>query len=199
MKKCGKFECMQAVDVDKVVLDLAHQHFGLRNSGHMKAEVGDALQFMSRLAEEVAKSLVGRKNNETSVGASDPRVHVIVVDVDEGDARLGLSSPPSSFLERKFLTEARTVLHAGGLLAMNVVPTGAKAYHGVVAALSSIFEEVYESVVEGDVNRVVFALPEKGTGLHLDGILASALRNVLDVQLFTGIHRAGIDGLKSLS
>lgn len=199
MKKCGKFECMQAVDVDKVVLDLAHQHFGLRNSGHMKAEVGDALQFMSTLAEEVAKSLVGRKNNETSVGASDPRVHVIVVDVDEGDARLGLSSPPSSFLERKFLTEARTVLHAGGLLAMNVVPTGAKAYHGVVAALSSIFEEVYESVVEGDVNRVVFALPEKGTGLHLDGILASVLRNVLDVQLFTGIHRAGIDGLKSLS
>lgn len=199
MKKSDKFECMQAVDVDKVVLDLAHRHFGLQNSSHMKAEVGDALQFMSRLAEEVTNSLVGCKNKETSVSASDPRVHVIVVDVDEGDARLGLSSPPSSFLERKFLTEARTVLHAGGLLTMNVVPTGAKAYRGVVAALSSVFEEVYESVVEGDVNRVVFALPSKGTGLHLDGVLASALRNVLDVQLFTGIHRVGIDGLKSLS
>lgn len=199
MKKSDKFEWMQAVDMDKVVLDLAHRHFGLQNSGHMKVEVGDALQFMSRLAGEVANSIVGHKNNETSVGASDPRVHVIVVDVDEGDARLGLSSPPSSFLERKFLTEARSVLHAGGLLAMNVVPTRAKVYHGVVAVLSSVFEEVYESVVEGDVNRVVFALPAKGTGLHLDGILASALRNVLDVQLFTGIHRARIDGLKSLS
>lgn len=199
MKESDKFESMQAVDVDKVVLDLANRHFGLRNSCHMKAEVGDALQFMSRLAEEVANSLVGCINNEASSGVSDPRVHVIVVDVDEGDARLGLSSPPTSFLEQKFLTEARTVLHAGGLLAMNVVPNCSKAYHRVVAALSSVFEEVYETVVEGDVNHVVVALPAKGTGLHLDGTLASALRNVLDVQLFTRIHRAGTDGLKRLS
>lgn len=117
------------------------------------------------------------------------RVHAIIVDVDEGDPRCGLSSPPSSFLEHKFLTAARAVLHEGGLLAMNVVPNGATAYHGVVSSLLSVFDDVYETAVEGDANRVVFALSFKGAGVDLDGPLTRLVKRFLDVQLISGIQK----------
>jgi len=120
----------------------------------------------------------------------DHRFHVIVVDVDEGDARCGLSSPPSSFLERGFLSAARTVLHDGGLLAMNVVPNGAKSHCRVVSSLLSVFDDVYETAVEGDVNRVVFALPTKVAGVKLEGSLASLVKRFLDVRLINGIQKA---------
>lgn len=81
--------CVQAVDIDRVVLDLAHRHFGLQNGVDMEVEVGDALQIISKLAVKVTDEMADKKSN-------DHRVHVIVLDVDEGDARCGLSSPPSS-------------------------------------------------------------------------------------------------------
>lgn len=232
--------CVQAVDVDRVVLDLAHRHFGLKNGVDMEVEEGDALQIVGELAMKISaedallnsadaspKSMKGSfgssisaaegeddlappcstqtvvaasfssvdcihdvcQVNESKRGFNDHRVHVIVVDVDEGDARCGLSSPPSSFLEHSFLSAARTVLYDGGLLAMNVVPNRANSYCGVVSSLLSVFDDVYETTVEGDVNRVVFALPSKSAGLKLDGPLASLVKRFLDVRLISGIQK----------
>lgn len=226
------FICVQAVDVDEVVLDAAHRHFGLENGVDMEVIVGDALQFVDKLAvnvraenaalnplkstSEESPGFRNSRNVEGEDGLAQPwslgsssvaifrvngserdfdnnRVHAIIVDVDEGDPRCGLSSPPSSFLEHKFLTDARAVLHEGGVLAMNVVPNGAESYHGVVSSLFSVFDDVYETVVEGDVNRVVFALSSKGAGVNLDGPLARLVTRFLDVRLISGIQRACIE------
>jgi hypothetical protein len=174
---------VQAVDIDSVVLDLAHRHFGLQNGIDLEVEEGDALQYISKLAAKVTEEMAGKKGD-------DHRVHVIVLDVDDGDARCGLSSPPSSFLERSFLSDARTVLHDGGVLAINVVPNGAKSYSGVITSLLSVFDDVYETAVEGDVNRVVFALPSKCTGVKLEGPLARLVTKFLDGRLITAIQKA---------
>ncbi|KAG0556037.1 hypothetical protein KC19_11G020600 [Ceratodon purpureus] len=230
---------VQAVDVDKAVLDAAHRHFGLDDGVDMEVILGDALQFVAKLAMDVraedatlnpsnsrladaspkckdrahASAAEGEDvvaqpcNARTATGLSSSsvdicrvdgrnrhfdshRVHAIVVDVDEGDPRCGLSSPPSSFLAHNFLSDARTVLHEGGLVAMNVVPNGAKSYHGVVSSLFSVFDDVYETVVEGDVNRVVFALSSKGAGVNVDGPLARLVTRFLDVRLIREIQKA---------
>lgn len=230
---------VQAVDVDSVVLDLAHRHFGLQNGVGMEVQVGDAVQFVGNLAmkgitEEARlnskksadaslksqKGLHGRvisedvqvprsstqnlvasseecvhnvcQVNGSRSGFDNHRVHVIIVDVDEGDARCGLSSPPSSFLEHDFLSAARSLLHDGGLLAMNVVPNGAKFHCGVVSSLVSVFDDVYETAVEGDVSRVLFALPFKGAGVQFEGPLANLVKRFLDVRLISGIQKAHV-------
>lgn len=127
---------------------------------------------------------------QTLCDLCDPRFHVIVIDVDEGDARSGLSSPPLSFLDHTFLTQTKIALHVGGMLAMNVVPNGKRSYKEVITALSSVFDEVYETAIDGDVNRVVFALPVIGTGLHLDCPFARFVKNLLlDTQLLSQIHK----------
>ncbi len=128
----------------------------------------------------------------------DARVHVIIVDVDEGDARLGLSSPPSSFLQCRFLMGTKIALHRGGILAMNVVPFGETLYQGVIATLMGVFEEVYETVVEDDVNRVVFALPSAAACVPLDGPLVSLIKQLVDAQLLTRIHKVGVSNTESM-
>ncbi|CAM6067802.1 unnamed protein product [Sphagnum tenellum] len=128
----------------------------------------------------------------------DPRVHVIIVDVDEGDARLGLSSPPSSFLQCRFLMGTKIALHRGGILAMNVVPFEETLYQGVIATLMGVFEEVYETVVEDDVNRVVFALPSAASCVRLDGPLVSLIKQLVDAQLLTRIHKVGVSNTESM-
>ncbi|CAK9215011.1 unnamed protein product [Sphagnum troendelagicum] len=128
----------------------------------------------------------------------DPRVHVIIVDVDEGDARLGLSSPPSSFLQCRFLMGTKIALHRGGILAMNVVPFEETLYQGVIATLMGVFEEVYETVVEDDVNRVVFALPSAAACVRLDGPLVSLIKQLVDAQLLTRIHKFGVSNTESM-
>lgn len=190
---------VQAVDMDRVVLDLAHRHFGLKNGVDMEVLVGDALQIVDELAWKIAvddarsqaKSSNCEKSRNVSAGeGEDHRVHAVIVDIDEGDPRGKLSSPPSSFLGHKFLSSARTLLHAGGLLAMNVVPNGAESYRGVVSSLLSVFDDVYETDVAGDVNRVVFALTFKATGVNVDGPLARRVKQFVDARLITGVRRA---------
>lgn len=187
------------MDMDRVVLDLAHRHFGLKNGVDMEVLVGDALQIVDELAWKIAvddarsqaKSSNCEKSRNVSAGeGEDHRVHAVIVDIDEVDPRGKLSSPPSSFLGHKFLSSARTLLHAGGLLAMNVVPNGAESYRGVVSSLLSVFDDVYETDVAGDVNRVVFALTFKATGVNVDGPLARRVKQFVDARLITGVRRA---------
>lgn len=116
----------------------------------------------SRLPEGPAREEQGVRGHSQKPGAESwpsGRIHVLVVDIDAGDARLPLSSPPAAFLERPFLSAARALLDPGGLLALNVIPTSLAPMAGVVATLKGLFEEVFESTVEGDINRVMFAVP----------------------------------------
>lgn len=76
------------------------------------------------------------------------------------------------------------------MLAINVVPNGAKSYSGVIRSLLSVFDHVYETVVEDDVNRVVFALPSKRTSVNLEGPLARLVTKFLDVRFITAIQKA---------
>lgn len=89
----------------------------------------------------------------------DPRVHVIVVDVDAGDARLGLSAPPLKFFEKRFLLAARIALHEHGLLAINVVPSSKCFYNELVSAFHEVFLDLYEIKVNNGDNYVLLASP----------------------------------------
>jgi hypothetical protein len=92
----------------------------------------------------------------------------------------------------------KIALHRGGILAMNVVPFGETLYQGVITTLMGVFEEVYETVVEDDVNRVVFALPSAVACVPLDGPLVSLIKQLVDAQLLTRIHKVGVSNTESM-
>lgn len=99
------------------------------------------------------------REGSDNVDRTDPRVHVIVVDVDAGDARLGLSAPPLQFLEKRFLLAARIALHDRGILAINVVPSSKCFYNELVSAFHEVFLDLYEIEVNNGENYVLLACP----------------------------------------
>eukprot|EP01018_Ginkgo_biloba_P016681 Gb_39248 [translate_table: standard] len=100
-----------------------------------------------------------RKKGLANVAKMDPRVHVIVIDVDAADAQMGLSAPPLQFIGKKFLLAARIALHDHGILAMNVVPSSKHFYNDLVSAFREVFLELYEIEVNNGENYVLFASP----------------------------------------
>lgn len=99
------------------------------------------------------------REQSDDVDKTDPRVHVIVVDVDAGDARLGLSAPPLKFFEKRFLLAARIALHEHGILAINVVPSSKCFYNELVSAFQEVFLDLYEIEVNKGENYVLLACP----------------------------------------
>ncbi|KAJ7549353.1 hypothetical protein O6H91_07G049700 [Diphasiastrum complanatum] len=128
--------------------------------------------------------------NKKACDKTDPRVHVIIIDVDADNARFGLDSPPQTFLETDFLLAARTALHEGGMLVMNVLPSGERSYVFVVNALKEVFAEVYEIKVGAGDNYVVFALPDSVKNLDYNSVIAIQVRSLVEEQLIGQIQKA---------
>eukprot|EP00898_Chlorokybus_atmophyticus_P002702 jgi/Chlat1/3432/Chrsp23S03758 len=116
---------------------------------------------------------------------------IIVVDADSGDARQvanslafirlgclnclgrtsdiclhslcssGMSCPPPEFVALPFLQTAKTVLTETGVLMINTCARSNSSYEAALEAVLEVFPAVYTASMEGDVNRVLFALPIK--------------------------------------
>lgn len=155
-------------DIDKVVEvpGSPSSHLLLTNSEEI-SEASDPRSSISH--EEITLQLnhgaqtesftVEYREGSDNVDRTDPRVHVIVVDVDAGDARLGLSAPPLQFLEKRFLLAARIALHDHGILAINVLPSSKCFYNELVSAFHEVFLDLYEIEVNNGENYVLLACP----------------------------------------
>lgn len=91
------------------------------------------------------------------------RYFCVILDVDVNDGKLGLSSPPPQFLSIIFLSKVKEIVRGDGIFAINVVPLAENAYTDACRNLKKVFCELWEIRVDGDANRILFALPE-GSG-----------------------------------
>ncbi|GAQ85556.1 S-adenosyl-L-methionine dependent methyltransferases [Klebsormidium nitens] len=119
---------------------------------------------VNRTSERNGNSTGNGASPERPEGARDQRLDVLFIDVDAGDASLSMSCPAPAFLEKDFLLTCRAALRDGGMFVVNVVSRAAAPYASACAILKEVFHDVYEFDVDGDVNRILFALRRTESG-----------------------------------
>ncbi|CAI5973226.1 unnamed protein product, partial [Closterium sp. NIES-64] len=175
------FTRITVAELDAVMGQVASDHFGFTQDSVLRLHIGDGVALVHSMAaprgtqgahqEALVEHTVAAVQRATAAlalsGSSEcgrgrqggAGVDVIFVDADSDDPSTGMSCPAQVFLEPHFLQSARAALNEGGMLVLNVVARASSKYKAAVAAVRQVFAAVYEVDVDGDINRVLFALP----------------------------------------
>ncbi|XP_077628785.1 eEF1A lysine and N-terminal methyltransferase [Crocuta crocuta] len=143
--------CIDAVEIDPSMLEVATQWFGFSQSDRMKVHIADGLDYIS--------SLAGREVR--------PHYNVIMFDVDSKDPTLGMSCPPPAFVEQNFLQKVKSILTPEGVFILNLVCRDLGLKDSVLTGLKAVFPLLYVRRIEGEVNEILFCQ------LHLEQKLAT--------------------------
>ncbi|KAM9111226.1 eEF1A lysine and N-terminal methyltransferase isoform 4-T4 [Megaptera novaeangliae] len=157
--------CIDAVEIDPSMLQVATQWFGFSQSNRMKVHIADGLDYISSLAEEEAR----------------PHYDVIMFDVDSKDPTLGMSCPPPAFVAQPFLQKVKSILTPEGVFILNLVCRDLGLKDSVLAGLKAVFPLLYVRRIEGEVNEILFCQPHPERKLATPELLemAQALEQTL--------------------
>lgn len=132
--------CVDAVEIDPSVLEVATQWFGFSQSTRMKVHIADGLDYITNLAG----------------GAARPHYDVIMFDVDSKDPTLGMSCPPPAFVDQPFLQKVKSILSPEGVFILNLVCRDLGLKDSVLGGLKAAFPLLYVRRIEGEVNEILF-------------------------------------------
>ncbi|XVE75526.1 hypothetical protein DITRI_Ditri12bG0100700 [Diplodiscus trichospermus] len=137
------------VEVDEEVLRVARKYFGLEDGDFIRVCVGDGMELMQRLAcgDSACEGVVH----------SDPGFDVIMVDLDSGDLRNGVSAPPLEFVRKDVLSAARSILCESGIFVINTMPPSRSFYELLIHDFQEVFPELYEIDVGNGENFILIA------------------------------------------
>jgi spermidine synthase len=123
---------MDAVEIDPLIVDVAHRFFGFRTDPGLRVHTGDGRAFIEQVP----------------TGSYD----LIVLDAfsDEGI--------PVSLATRQFLEAARDALAPGGVVVSNLWGRS-PLYASMLATYGSVFDQVHLIRVPGGTQRIVLAAP----------------------------------------
>ncbi|XP_011817694.1 PREDICTED: methyltransferase-like protein 13 isoform X3 [Colobus angolensis palliatus] len=133
--------CIDAVEIDPSMLEVATQWFGFSQSDRMKVHIADGLDYIASLA---------------GGGEAPPCYDVIMFDVDSKDPTLGMSCPPPAFVEQSFLQNVKSILTPEGVFILNLVCRDLGLKDSVLAGLKAVFPLLYVRRIEGEVNEILF-------------------------------------------
>ncbi|XP_023366553.1 methyltransferase-like protein 13 isoform X2 [Otolemur garnettii] len=133
--------CIDAVEIDPSMLEVATQWFGFSQSDRMKVHIADGLDYITSLAGK---------------GEAQPHYDVIMFDVDSKDPTLGMSCPPPAFVEQPFLQKVKSILTPEGIFILNLVCRDMGLKDSVLARLKVVFPLLYVRRIEGEVNEILF-------------------------------------------
>ncbi|XP_008262290.1 eEF1A lysine and N-terminal methyltransferase isoform X4 [Oryctolagus cuniculus] len=158
--------CIDAVEIDPSMLEVATQWFGFSQSDRMKVHIADGLDYISSLA---------------GGGEARPRYDVIMFDVDSKDPTLGMSCPPAAFVDQPFLQKVKSILAPDGVFILNLVCRDMGLKDSVLAGLKAVFPLLYVRRIEDEVNEILFCQLHPEQKLALPELLemAQALERVL--------------------
>ncbi|XP_065734384.1 eEF1A lysine and N-terminal methyltransferase isoform X2 [Phocoena phocoena] len=157
--------CIDAVEIDPSMLQVATQWFGFSQSDRMKVHIADGLDYITSLAEEEARR----------------HYDVIMFDVDSKDPTLGMSCPPPAFVAQPFLQKVKSILTPEGVFILNLVCRDLGLKDSVLAGLKAVFPLLYVRRIEGEVNEILFCQPHPERKLATPELLemAQALEQTL--------------------
>jgi len=143
---------LDVVELDPSVAEIAKESFGFQEDDRMHLHIAEGVQFVcDRLS-------VALKNNTLE----EKSYNIIIVDVDSKDVTQGMSCPPSSFLETKFLDSVQALLSPlSSLLLVNLACRSQSLLSSSLDSLNKRFEQVCVAQAEEDINRVAACLPKK--------------------------------------
>ncbi|KAK3422178.1 hypothetical protein EUGRSUZ_G02713 [Eucalyptus grandis] len=147
------------VDVDEVVLRIARQYFGLEDGDFLRVVVGDAIEWMERLASWKAEGTLGAvcSHDLSVVDGIGGKFDVIMVDLDSSDVCTGMVAPPLEFVRKPVLLAARSLLCEFGILVINVIPPDRLFYETMITEVRDVFHDLYEIDVGNGENFVLIA------------------------------------------
>lgn len=158
--------CIDAVEIDPSMLEVATQWFGFSQSDRMKVHIADGLAYITNLA---------------GGGEARPRYDVIMFDVDSKDPTLGMSCPPAAFVDQPFLQKVKSILAPDGVFILNLVCRDMGLKESVLAGLKAVFPLLYVRRIEDEVNEILFCQLHPEQKLAMPELLemAQALERVL--------------------
>jgi len=121
--------------------------------------------------------------------AADPRMDVIILDIDSTLSDRDLSAPQPEFVQDDILSLYKKILNPKGMLAMNVVPCSELGLRSLVSRLKENFAEVYCSKVEDDVNTVLYCLVQPAGMQHVEK-MSQAIEALVPMELMQNVDRA---------
>lgn len=124
-------------------MNIAKQHFDLREDEHLSVKIADGLEFLRNSADQLDK------------------FDAILFDVDSKDASVGMSCPPKEFVEYSFLETVYKNLSKDGIFILNLVARNSSLRDGVIKNLKNIFNFVATYKILEDVNEIVYCLKSK--------------------------------------
>ncbi|XP_044772339.1 eEF1A lysine and N-terminal methyltransferase isoform X3 [Neomonachus schauinslandi] len=133
--------CIDAVEIDPSMLEVASRWFGFSQSDRMKVHIADGLDYIT--------SLAGREGTA-------PHYNVIMFDVDSKDPTLGMSCPPPAFVDQPFLQKVKSILTPEGVFILNLVCRDLGLKDSVLTGLKAVFPLLYVRRIEGEVNEILF-------------------------------------------
>ncbi|XP_048665995.1 eEF1A lysine and N-terminal methyltransferase isoform X3 [Marmota marmota marmota] len=157
--------CVDAVEIDPSMLEVATRWFGFAQSERMKVHIADGLDYITSLAG----------------GEARPLYDVIMFDVDSKDPTLGMSCPPPAFVDQPFLQKVKSILTHEGVFILNLVCRDLALKDSVLAGLKAAFPVLYVRRIEGEVNEILFCQLHPGQKLATPELLemAQALERTL--------------------
>lgn len=186
--------CFEVVGIEKdeEVLRVARRYFGLENGEYVRFHVGDAIEFVEKLAYQV-----NGQNFDSSgaCGINDGDLYtkfdVIMVDLDSGDVKNGISAPPLEFVARNVLLAARLVLSDYGIFVINVIPPNRSFYETLIQEFREVFCELYEIDVGNGENFVLIAttLPVVSLAGDSENAFIKKLRLVISGKYMDSINK----------
>ncbi|XP_059924015.1 eEF1A lysine and N-terminal methyltransferase [Gadus macrocephalus] len=129
---------VEVVELDPVVLELAKGYFAFRSDDRLTVTLGDGLERINALEKEGGCLL-----------------DVIMFDVDSKDSTVGMSCPPSAFVETSFLEKVRNLLTPKGVFMLNLVCRDSVLRKTVLERLRGTFSQMFSRKIAGEVNEVL--------------------------------------------
>uniref|UniRef100_A0A8C1XRJ4 Methyltransferase like 13 n=1 Tax=Cyprinus carpio TaxID=7962 RepID=A0A8C1XRJ4_CYPCA len=138
---------VEVVELDSAVLEVAQSWFGFHTDERLKVILGDGLEHIKTLESEGGHSF-----------------DVIMFDVDSKDTTLGMSCPPSAFVETSLLKKVYSLLTPRGLFMLNLVCRDSALRKSVLERVQAVFPCVFSRGIEGEVNEVLLCCRSAGEG-----------------------------------
>ncbi|KAI8538084.1 hypothetical protein RHMOL_Rhmol09G0074200 [Rhododendron molle] len=177
LRACLPTLCIEVVELDPVVLDLAKGYFSFREDKQLKVHITDGIQFVIGVANsKVDDGVIVGHGNEEAICNKDPtssngsctvsdaerketnKIDILIVDVDSSDNSSGLTCPASDFVEESFLCAVKNSLSEQGLFVINLVSRSSAIREMVVSRMKVAFSNLFHLQLEEDVNEVLFAV-----------------------------------------
>ncbi|XP_023292079.2 eEF1A lysine and N-terminal methyltransferase homolog [Lucilia cuprina] len=130
--------CVTAVEIDPMMLEVAEQHFDLKQDKRLNVVIDDGLAFLQNCKNEGIK------------------YDAVLFDVDSKDLSLGMSCPPPTFLADTVLSNITSIIGDKGLFILNLVCRDETLRANALESMKKVFPSICTYKLDEDINEVVY-------------------------------------------